>query len=87
MINKIGYQDTIDILKRYCVKYEVHNFPSGASMIDIWHRGLFYVVQFESGFIGFSEVNEENPGFDTIPDMKFYDVAEFKIKLESLVNK
>ncbi|UTA66504.1 hypothetical protein [Emticicia sp. 21SJ11W-3] len=55
-------------------------------MLDIWHNEKFYVIQFDvDGYIGVSEVNNDNMGFDTIPDEKFYDEIKYKNKLESML--
>ncbi len=55
-------------------------------MVDIWHHGTFYVLQFEEDFIGVSEITKGNPGFDTIPDEKFYALDKFKKKLDTILN-
>lgn len=78
------FQYTIDFLKSIGIRYEYTNFDSGAIMLDVWYKNKFYVIQFDvDNYIGFSEVNDENMGFDTIPDEKFYDEKKYKIKLES----
>jgi hypothetical protein len=74
---------TIDLLKPMSIKHDYTNFDSGAIMLDIWHENKFYVIQFVDDYIGFSEVNDDNIGFDTIPDEKFYDEIKYKNKLKS----
>jgi hypothetical protein len=73
------YRSIIELLIKCSIKHTIHDFQSGAIMVDIWHRNNFYVLQFEEDFIGFSEI-DENVGFDTNPDEKFY-------KGDSLLNK
>ncbi|WP_259017171.1 hypothetical protein [Emticicia fluvialis] len=77
---------TIELLKLRGIKHEFTSFDSGAIMLDIWHNEKFYVIQFDvDGYIGVSEVNNDNMGFDTIPDEKFYDEIKYKNKLESML--
>lgn len=76
------YHYTIELLKKLAIKYEVHVLQSEVRMVDVWHDDKFYVLQFEKGFIGFSDIDKDNPGFDTVPDEKFFDVEMFKRKLE-----
>lgn len=59
------------------VKYEVHDFPSGAVMVDIWIRDKFFVIQIDGDVIGLSEVTEETGLFDIIPDKSYKDAREF----------
>lgn len=82
-----AFEYTIEELNKKSIKHAVHKFPSGVIMLDVWIGDLFYVFQFEETFIGLSEVNDENVGFDTMPDEKFYDYEEFKKKLELLLNQ
>ena len=65
------------------VRYEIHNFDSGAIMIDIWINERFYVVQMFGGEIGLSLVTE-NTGFDNIPDKSFIDPNEFYKEFEKV---
>lgn len=67
------------------IKHEVHNFESGSSMIDIWLNNKFYVIQLESESIGFSLIDDENPGFDTIPDERFFEFEKFIKRFESVL--
>lgn len=75
----------VELLTRLRVKHTVHEFPSGAIMLDIWYQDHFYVLQFEDQFVGFSEITEENPGFDTIPDEKFYHEPALLAKIRSVL--
>jgi hypothetical protein len=80
------FQYTIELLKLKSIRHEYTKFPSGAIMLDVWHNNKFYVIQFDvDDYIGFSEVNDDNIGFDTIPDEKFYDEIEYKNKLNSIL--
>lgn len=87
MNDKELFTYTVGLLQKLSIKYEVHTFPSGAIMLDIWHKDHFYVLQFEGKFIGFSEINKENIGFDTMPDEKFHNEQKYKIKLTSLFDR
>lgn len=78
-------QYTIGLLEKMSIKHEVHHFPSGAIMIDIWHSDKFYVIQFDEDYIGFSEINSDNLSFDAIPDEKFINEALFKHTLQGLL--
>lgn len=75
----------VELLTRLSVKHTVHDFPSGAIMLDIWYQDHFYVLQFEDQFVGFSEITDENPGFDTIPDEKFYHEPALLAKIQSVL--
>lgn len=80
------FQYTIELLKGMSIRHEYTNFESGAIMLDVWHNNKFYVIQFDAeDFVGFSEVNDDNIGFDTTPDEKFYDEIEYKNKLNSIL--
>jgi hypothetical protein len=65
------------------VKHEYMRFASGAIMLDVWVNGRFYAIQFED-FVGISEINE-NVGFATNPDEKFYSEKEYKERLNSIL--
>ena len=76
------------ILSDEKIKFELDTFPSGCSMIDIWFNDLFFVIQIENESIGISLITDEEPGFDTIPDERFYDFDKFKEMFEKIfVNK
>ncbi|WP_437920412.1 hypothetical protein [Sphingobacterium sp. LRF_L2] len=78
------FQSTIEFLKSMSIRHEYTNFDSGAIMLDVWHKDKFYVIQFDvDNYVGFSEVNDDNMEFDTIPDEKFYDEIKYKNKLKS----
>jgi len=79
------YNYTIELLKKLAIKYDVYSFASEIRIVDVWYNDKFYVFQFENNFIGFSEVNKDNVGFDTIPDEKFYDAEMFKQKLLTIL--
>lgn len=76
-----AYKKTIERLEKSSVKYDVHNLSSGVIMLDIWYNNKFYVLQFENEFIGFSEINTDEPAFDTTPDEKFYETKKFELKI------
>lgn len=75
------YHYTIDFLQNLDIKHDIHTFKSGVIMVDVWHNEMFYVLQFENDFVGFSDI-KENPGFDTVPDEKFYNLDDFVQKLD-----
>lgn len=76
-----------ELLTRLNVKHSVQKFPSGAVLLDIWYQNHFYVLQFEDRFVGFSEITEENLGFDTIPDEKFYHEPALLAKIQSILGR
>jgi len=81
-----SYENLIAELNERAIKYVVHEFTSGAKMIDIWYKDLFYVVQIEDDFIGISLVDDDNIGlFDIIPDDKFFSTEEFVTKIRGIL--
>ena len=82
---KILFKYTLDLLNRKSIKYEFRQFASGAIMLDIWYKEKFYVIQFEN-FIGVSEISDDNVGFDTNPDEKFFNEFQYKEKLDNITS-
>lgn len=82
-----AFKYTIGELSKAGIKHEVHNFPSGAIMVDIWIGSEFYVIQFQDDLIGISEVTEENPGFTTVPEEAFYNFEAFKARFDEIIRK
>lgn len=74
--------DIINRIESEKVKYEVHNFDSGAIMVDIFIKDKFYVIQIDDDVIGLSEVTDETGMFDIIPDKSYKDEKEFNIDFE-----
>jgi hypothetical protein len=66
------------------IKYEVHNFDSGAIMVDIFINDKFYVIQIYRDEIGLSLNTEETGWFDIIPDQSFKDPNEFGAAFENI---
>jgi hypothetical protein len=66
----------ISRLKSEQIKFEIHEFESGAAMVDIWKDNLFYVIQLERELIGLSLI-KDNTVFDTIPDKTYKDKTDF----------
>lgn len=82
-----NFQLKIDLLQLMSIGHDYTKFPSGAIMLDMWHKNKFYVIQFDvDGYIGFSEVNSDNLSFDSIPDEIFYKEIEYKNKLNNILN-
>ena len=78
-----------DIIKRLDiakVKYEVHNFDSGAVMVDVFINDKFYVIQIYCDEIGLSIITEDTMPFDIIPDKSYKSVNEFNIDFEKIFN-
>ncbi|MDO7852976.1 hypothetical protein [Hymenobacter convexus] len=75
----------VERLAQAGIRHEVQVFPSGTIMLDVWGRDRFYVLQFEEGVLGISEITEANPDFSTIPDEQVKDVATLLAKVESLL--
>jgi hypothetical protein len=65
------------------VRHEVHQFDSGAVMVDIWRDSLFYVIQIEDKMIGLNLI-KDNTAFDTISDKAYSDFEAFKIEFEKI---
>jgi hypothetical protein len=76
--------DIINKLDLAKVMYEVHNFDSGAIMVDIFINVRFYVIQIYGDEIGLSLNTEETGWFDIIPDQSFKDPSEFKAAFEKI---
>jgi len=49
----------IEKLKERNLQYEVHRFPSGAAIIDIWMEHAFCVIQPYQDEIGMSLIKDE----------------------------
>jgi hypothetical protein len=74
----------VDRLKKANARHDIHSFPSGALMIDIWIDSKFYVIQIFEDTIGLSLITEHTAVFDTIPDKTFTIENEFKAAFESI---
>ena len=67
------------------LKYEVHDFDSGAVMVDIYIEDKFYVIQIDGEEIGLSLNTEDTMLFDIIPDKTFKDADLFKTEFEKIL--
>ena len=76
--------DIINKLDLAKVKYEIHNFDSGAIMVDIFINDRYYVIQIYRDEIGLSLNTEETGFFDMIPDQSFKDPNGFKTAFEKI---
>lgn len=81
----LTYAAVVELLNQAAIKHESHSFASGAVMLDIWFNDRFYVMQFEEGIVGISEVTEDNPGFSTTPDEILDDHSAVLAKVNSLI--
>jgi hypothetical protein len=68
-------------------KYEVHNFDSGAIMVDIFIADKLYVIQIYGSEIGLSLVTEDTALFDITPDRSFKDESQFKLEFEKIFHE
>ena len=75
----------IKVLGKSVFRYELHCFPSGCKMIDLWVGDNFYCIQVEHKRIGISLVTAE-VDFSTIPDQSFPDFADFSCELERILS-
>lgn len=75
----------VDQLERSNQRYEVHHFPSGAIMVDIWIADLVHVIQIDGDTIGLSQNTDETLWFDIIPDRSFKNDDEFKDAFQSIL--
>lgn len=80
----LGY--IVSELIRFNIRHEVHHFPSGCKMIDIWDNNKFYCIQLEPKRIGISEITKDT-GFDTIPDKVFETFDEFKSEFKMVLGE
>ncbi|WP_162903090.1 hypothetical protein [Taibaiella koreensis] len=74
----------IDRVQQAGLRYELHTFPSGAAMVDIWIEDRFYVVQIDDRIIGLSLVTDDTTWFDIIPDQSFTDPLLFQQAFEAI---
>lgn len=80
------FQYTILQLRSMSIKHDWMKFDSGAIMLDVWHKNQFYVIQFDpDGYIGFSEVNDDNISFGNVPDERIFDESLYREKLHSIL--
>ena len=78
--------DIVSRLEKEKVKYEVHNFPSGAAMVDVFINDKFYVIQIDGDEIGLSLNTKDTGLFDIIPDKSFKDPIAFHADFEKIFN-
>ncbi len=76
----------IHILNELNFKFEIHEFDSGAAMIDIRIDNDFYCIQMTDGKFGWSKV-EEDSGFSAIPDSGYLKWTEFKDEFDEIIKK
>lgn len=76
--------DIINKLNIENVRYDVHQFDSGAVMIDIYIKDKFYVIQIFGDEIGLSLNKENTSWFDIIPKKSFKDTKEFQKVFEEI---
>ena len=74
----------LDTIRTANVKHEVHNFDSGAIMIDIFVNDKFYVIQIYEGELGLSLNTDDIAWFDIIPDKSYIDINDFKMDFERI---
>jgi hypothetical protein len=65
------------------LRHEIHQFESGAVMIDIWKDGSFYVVEIDGKRIGLSLVTADT-GFNTMPDKTYDSLEKFRVDFEKI---
>lgn len=69
------------------LRYEVHHFPSGAAIIDIWMEHAFCVIQLYKEEIGMSLLEDgEDVPLDTRPDRSFENEKTFKDEFERVLS-
>jgi hypothetical protein len=78
-------QYIISELNKRGIKYEIHNFSSGASVIDIWHNNFFYVIQLKQSSVGLSLVTNDSSDFTTTPDETFFEAEKFIAKFDQII--
>lgn len=75
----------VDNLQKLNLKHEIYRFDSGAIMVDIWINDNFHVIQIDNKSIGLSLITKDAAPFDTIPDVSFYNDADFRIEFEKIL--
>jgi hypothetical protein len=84
-VHALACAAVVERLAQTGIRHEVHAFPSGALLLDVWCRDRFYVLHFEEGMLGISEITAENPGFSTRPDERVKDLDILLAKVELLL--
>ncbi|MBT1685027.1 hypothetical protein [Dawidia soli] len=80
------YEEVVSQLKSLHLKYETHEFDSGAVMLDIWKGDDFYVLQFEGTLAGISVIRKgEVAAFCTRPDEAYYEAEAFRSRVAELL--
>lgn len=64
--------------------YEVYEFDSGATIIDIWMGGDFYAIQMTENKFGWSKVDEDT-GLSSIPESGYLDWSTFKQQFDEII--
>jgi hypothetical protein len=76
----------IDKINQLKLKHQIHEFASGAKMIDVWLGDELCVIQIDGNIFGISVIDKNNSGFDTTPDITFSNIDDFIRKIDSLFN-
>ena len=76
----------IQILHDNKFKFEIHEFDSGAVVVDIWIYNDFYCIQMMDGKFGWSKV-EEDSQFCIVPDSGYLKWDNFKREFDKIIRK
>ncbi|WP_108805503.1 hypothetical protein [Aquimarina sp. Aq107] len=76
----------IQILNQHKINFEIHEFDSGAAMMDIQVKSDFYCIQMTENKFGWSKIDEDS-GFSTVPDSGYLNWHDFKNEFDEIVKK
>lgn len=84
--NSVEFIDQIlQALNNFNLKFELHEFNSGAVMIDFWIETEFYCVQILDHKFGWTKANE-NTDFCVIPDSGYLNWDNFKLQFDNILS-
>lgn len=82
-----GHANTlIRILNDHDLRFDVHEFDSGSSMIDIWIKSGFYCIQMTDNKFGWSKVVKDSD-FCTQPDSGYKKWNDFKSDFDVILKR
>ncbi|RZK25317.1 MAG: hypothetical protein EOO43_05835 [Flavobacterium sp.] len=67
------------------IEFQIHEFESGATLVDVWMNNKFYAIQFKDKFVGISMINDMHPGFSTVPDESFSEPDKFLLRFNEIM--
>lgn len=74
----------IRILYKHKFNFEIHEFDSGAAIMDVWIKSDFYCIQMSENKFGWTKITEES-GFSSIPASGYMKWIEFKNQFDEII--